>query len=65
MGVSALGVERPLVWAGAGLFVLSDMILAVRMFRMAADHRLHLAAGRAVWVSYVAGQALIVAGLLG
>ncbi|HGG05861.1 MAG TPA: lysoplasmalogenase [Aliiroseovarius sp.] len=47
------------VQIGAGLFILSDMILALRLFRLSDTHRFHGLAGWAVWVSYIAGQTLI------
>ncbi len=54
-----LNMPVPLVLAGAVLFMASDMILSVRMFRMGENHRLTPLAGWAVWVTYIAGQTLI------
>jgi uncharacterized membrane protein YhhN len=52
------------VLAGAGLFLVSDLILALELFvlRHAAWKA---AAGRILWPVYWAGQALILAGSLG
>jgi hypothetical protein len=45
--------------AGAGLFLASDMLLASRLFR--GTHFTQI--GDVVWITYIAGQALIVAGV--
>jgi hypothetical protein len=44
---------------GGGLFLLSDLILAARLFRQAHFTQI----GDVVWLTYIAGQALIVDGL--
>ena len=44
---------------GGGLFLLSDLILAARLFRQAHFAQI----GDVVWLTYIAGQALIVDGL--
>lgn len=44
---------------GGGLFLLSDIILAARLFRQAHFPQI----GDVVWLTYIAGQALIVDGL--
>lgn len=49
---------------GAGAFVVSDMILSVQLFRLDARAALHRRLGWAVWGLYVAGQGLIVWGVL-
>lgn len=43
---------------GGGLFLLSDIILAARLFRQAHFNQI----GDVVWLTYIAGQALIVVG---
>lgn len=48
-----------LVAAGGGLFLLSDLILASRLFRGAHFEQI----GDVVWLTYIAGQALIVDGM--
>lgn len=60
MMLAALTLGAPLVILGAGLFVLSDLILALAIFRGVSAQT----AAALVWVSYVAGQAMIVAGVL-
>jgi uncharacterized membrane protein YuzA (DUF378 family) len=47
------------VAAGGGLFLLSDLILASRLFRGAHFEQI----GDVVWLTYIAGQALIVDGM--
>lgn len=65
MGLAALLLPKEywLVTLGAGLFILSDTVLSVRMFRMADDGAFARAASRLLWALYIAGQALIVAGV--
>jgi uncharacterized membrane protein YhhN len=58
MGVAALCQPPGAGLAGAGLFLLSDTLLAVERFVLT---RPAPALGRAVWASYWAGQALILA----
>jgi len=65
MGLAALTLPLGAVTLGVGMFIVSDMILALQLFRMEDDHRLNRPAGWAVWVFYVCGQALILAGGLG
>ena len=62
MGLAALTMPAPLAaaTAGAALFVASDLILAIRLFRLPEGHAAEASAARATWVLYVAGQALIV-----
>jgi uncharacterized membrane protein YhhN len=48
---------RPAI--GGGLFLLSDMILASRLFRGAHFEQI----GDVVWLTYISGQALIVDGM--
>lgn len=49
---------------GVFIFVFSDSVLAIRMF-VARDPRTKLLMSWAVWVSYIAGQSLILIGLVG
>lgn len=51
------------VQAGAGLFVTSDLLLALRMF-VVTTPRARAGLGLAVWPAYWAGQALILWGAL-
>ncbi|MCI2394222.1 lysoplasmalogenase [Aliiroseovarius sediminis] len=62
MGLSALGA--PFGWAvvGAGVFIISDVILAVQLFRMSETYRYRSWAGYAVWAFYVSGQFMILWG---
>ena len=60
MMLAALTLDATLVIIGAVFFVLSDLILALRLFRGVSSR----VADWLVWVFYIAGQALIVAGLL-
>lgn len=53
-----------MVTLGAGLFVISDLILSVRMFRFADTNKWSTPAAWAVWVFYLSGQALILFGVL-
>lgn len=64
MGWAALSTGDGLLIAGAVLFILSDFILALRMFRMAPDGTCARCAGWGVWLSYIAGQFLILAGVV-
>ena len=49
---------------GVIAFVFSDSVLAVRMF-VVRDQRVKLILSWAVWVSYIAGQSLILIGVVG
>jgi uncharacterized membrane protein YhhN len=66
MGLAALTLPAALwnVTLGAALFIVSDLILAVRLFRMNKDSALALPASRLLWIVYIAGQALILFGIL-
>ncbi|MCP3969564.1 MAG: lysoplasmalogenase [Rhodobacteraceae bacterium] len=65
MGLSALSLPDGFgaVRLGAGLFILSDMILAIRLFRLAPGDPRAARASLALWLFYIAGQALILYGL--
>lgn len=67
MGLAALHLPAPhaLALVGAGLFVLSDLVLALRLFRMEADSLEARAASHMVWPLYWGGQGLILAGIAG
>ena len=62
MGLAALALPFGLLVVGAGLFILSDVILAINLFRMTDAHPYRQVAGYAVWGFYIAGQALILLG---
>ena len=63
MGLAALTLGDPLLVTGAALFILSDFILALRMFRMTPDVARAAWAGWGVWTFYIAGQFLIMAAI--
>lgn len=64
MALAALTLPLGAVTIGAVYFVASDVILAYRNFRMGPDDPLSGRAGWLLWGLYIAGQALIVAGVL-
>lgn len=68
MAAAALGLPRAgslgLAAAGATLFVLSDFILALDLFRF-GPARPSVLRARALWAAYWGGQALILAGMAG
>lgn len=66
MGLAALALPASLwpVTLGAALFIGSDLILSLRLFRLAEDAPLAIWASRALWLLYIAGQALILVGVL-
>ncbi|MGC9370237.1 MAG: lysoplasmalogenase family protein [Paracoccaceae bacterium] len=61
MGIAAAGLPGAarLATLGAALFLASDVILALQLFRMAPDTTAARAAGWALWALYICGQALI------
>lgn len=64
-GVSlTLPSAQYLTVAGVFVFVFSDSVLAVRMF-VVTDPRIKLVLSWTVWISYIAGQSLILTGVLG
>lgn len=65
MGLAALALPTgfALVGVGAGLFISSDMILSLRLFRLKDDDPRARYAAWALWTFYIAGQALILAGI--
>ena len=60
----SLPSEFALATLGAGAFVVSDMILSVQRFRMTDSAKWVRRAGWAVWAFYIAGQALILWGVV-
>ncbi len=63
MGLAALGTGDAVLIAGAGLFILSDFLLALRMFRLAPVDPWTGPSGWGVWLFYIAGQFLIMAAI--
>ncbi|MDJ0628682.1 MAG: lysoplasmalogenase [Rhodobacter sp.] len=61
MGLAALVLPPGLAAAriGAVLFIASDLILALRLFRLHEGHGAEAPAAWAVWVLYIGGQVLI------
>lgn len=59
MGLAALTQPMGMLFVGVGFFIASDTLLAFQLFRMEEENPLIGRLGWAVWISYVAGQALI------
>lgn len=66
MGLAALHLPptHGLAMLGAGLFVASDLVLSVELFRMQAHSRAARIASHAVWPLYWVGQGLILSGIV-
>lgn len=66
MGFAALHLTGGFVWVipGVALFLASDLILAVQIFRMAEGTGRHRLASRLVWPLYWGGQAIILFGVV-
>jgi len=66
MGLAALHLPGPqgLAMLGAGLFVASDLVLSVELFRMQETPRAARIASHVVWPLYWIGQGLILAGIV-
>lgn len=62
MGLSVLTLPLGIATLGAGLFIASDTMLAVQLFRLGEGHPRAKVLGWGVWLFYVAGQGLILAG---
>ncbi len=63
MAVMALSLQgRELAMWGAMAFVVSDVILAIQVFRMKESARWQVPASVALWGLYVLGQCMILAG---
>ena len=54
-----LGLQPPLVFRGASLFMLSDLVLTMRKYWTGPDHPMDGAAGCVVWVTYYAAQVIL------
>ena len=61
MMIAALGLPSDLRIAtiGAAVFVLSDLILSIRLFRLSEQGWVAKRASEALWIFYIAGQAMI------
>ena len=64
MGLTAFASPLAAARAGAQAFILSDLILAVQLFRLPAESRWQVPASWALWVLYVAAQVLILSAFL-
>lgn len=64
MGFTALALpaDRIMGTIGAGLFIASDLVLAVQLFRMSEDTPLHRPVSIALWTLYIGGQLAILIG---
>lgn len=65
MGLAALTLSSAALALAAGLFIASDILLALRLFRMSDADPLQGAAGWLVWLFYIAAQALFVTVIAG
>ncbi len=59
MGLAALSMPIGLAFVGAAFFIASDTLLALQMFRMSDENPLMGRIGWSIWISYIAGQAMI------
>lgn len=59
MGLAALTLPIGTAFLGAAFFIASDTILAFQLFRLDEDNPLTGRIGWAVWIFYIAGQAMI------
>ncbi len=66
MGIQAARLPTDMwpVMLGAGLFILSDGILSIDLFRLSENAPMRRVTSRLVWLFYYGGQALIAYGLL-
>ena len=64
MGLSGALHATPHVFAGVVLFIISDTFLATERFLVTADSRHRVWLGPAVWITYIAGQLLILTGIV-
>ena len=63
MGLAALTlVDRDLALIGAMAFVISDLLLAIQLFRLNSASRLHVPISVALWALYILAQAGILLG---
>jgi len=67
MGLSAMTLPAGHLPAliGAGLFVASDLILSIELFRLGDKHRLTPLASKLVWITYIGAQVGLFWGLGG
>ena len=63
MGLSATAQTDAIIWIGAALFLASDTVLAVQLFRLPEGSKWHAAASVSLWAFYVLGQYLLMRGL--
>lgn len=54
-----LGLANPLVFVGASLFIVSDIVLMIRKYWSGPDHPLDDPAAHFVWVTYYAAQVVL------
>jgi uncharacterized membrane protein YhhN len=54
-----LGLHNPLVFIGATLFIVSDIVLTIRKYWTGPDHPIDGAAAYFVWVTYFAAQVIL------
>ena len=54
-----LGLANPLVFVGASLFILSDIVLTIRKYWTGPGHKIDGAAAYFVWVTYYAAQVIL------
>lgn len=64
MAMLSLGVPALVVFAGAALFLSSDIVLAIETFRLDESHPLRPAAAIYVWASYFAAQLVLTLSLV-
>ena len=64
MAAAGFGLPAGPVTVGVALFVLSDLILAIDLFRFGPD-RPHIGRARLLWAAYWSGQCLILTGMGG
>ncbi len=65
LGLVALGMPPSLLPGGVLAFILSDIILAVALFRLAPGHSAQPVLSRLLWALYWGGQAAILLGAIG
>lgn len=64
MAILSLSVPAVVVFAGAALFLSSDIVLAIQIFRMGERHPLRPLASIYVWASYFAAQLVLTLSLV-
>ena len=58
-----LGLADPLVFVGAVLFILSDIILTIRKYWTGPGHPIDGLAANIVWITYYAAQFILTVSL--